>query len=401
MWKRVFLIITVIVVLLTQSFSVFASPVYKSGVRYAVPDFMEQVATPVVSPAGGEFAGSVTVTITCDTWGADIYYTTDEEEYPSILTTKYKGKFDITETTTLKVVAVKNGMAQSDIVTYKFIKKKLIDLPGVILCVFKFESNGGTEIEPIKFVLGEDTRAPKEPELKDYKFAGWYTDPDFSSEYKFGEAADNSYTLYAKWEPIVYCSVEYNSNGGSEVESQKYVYGEKALAPAPPVREDYEFVGWYTDEGLENKYWFSNKLTSDLVLYAKWKAIDYTKHQIVFTIDEKQAIVFGKNVTNDVAPVIINSRTMLPARFVAENLGATVLWDEVHQKVTVTKDKIEIIITIGTQTALVNGEETVLDSPAFIENDRTYTPVRFIAEKLGAKVFWDEETRQVTVRKAE
>lgn len=49
--------------------------------------------------------------------------------------------------------------------------------------------------------------------------------------------------------------------------------------------------------------------------------------------------------------------------------------------------------------AYVNGEEVILDSPAFIENDRTYTPVRFIAETLGVTVDWDEATQQVIITK--
>lgn len=47
----------------------------------------------------------------------------------------------------------------------------------------------------------------------------------------------------------------------------------------------------------------------------------------------------------------------------------------------------------------MNNEEVTLDSPAFIENDRTYTPLRFIAEKLGADVDWNGETQEVTITK--
>ena len=88
---------------------------------------------------------------------------------------------------------------------------------------------------------------------------------------------------------------------------------------------------------------------------------------------------------------------MLPARFVAENLGAKVEWDDVNRKVIIKKENIEIIITIDSQTALVNGAAIILDSPAFIENDRTYTPLRFIAEKLGAAVEWKPETQEVII----
>lgn len=120
---------------------------------------------------------------------------------------------------------------------------------------------------------------------------------------------------------------------------------------------------------------------------------------MILTIEEEDAHVFGDEKTNDVAPKIVNDRTMLPARFVAENLGAEVAWDEAARKVTITKDDVVIEITIDAEIALVNGKEVKLDSPAFIENDRTYTPIRFISENLGAKVFWNGETQKVTIVK--
>ena len=123
------------------------------------------------------------------------------------------------------------------------------------------------------------------------------------------------------------------------------------------------------------------------------------QEQIILTIGKKEALVFGETKINDVAPIIRNDRTMLPARFVAENLGADVKWDNDTRKVTITKDDITIIITIDSQTAFANGTAIVLDSPAFIENDRTYTPLRFIAEKLGADVEWDGETQEITITK--
>ena len=124
-----------------------------------------------------------------------------------------------------------------------------------------------------------------------------------------------------------------------------------------------------------------------------------SKAKIILTIGKKEALVFGETKINDVAPVIRNDLTMLPARFVAENLDADVKWDNAARKVTITKDDTIIILAIDSQTAVVNGASIVLNSPAFIENDRTYTPLRFIAEKLGASVEWNEETQEVIITK--
>lgn len=122
-------------------------------------------------------------------------------------------------------------------------------------------------------------------------------------------------------------------------------------------------------------------------------------NEIAMMIGKKIMNVFGETRSNDVAPIVKNDRTMLPARFVAESLGARVAWDGVNHKVTITKDDTVIVLTIGSDEALVNGETIILDSPAFVENDRTYTPIRFIAEKLGAAVDWNQDTKEVIITK--
>ena len=99
---------------------------------------------------------------------------------------------------------------------------------------------------------------------------------------------------------------------------------------------------------------------------------------------------------------------MLPIRFVAENLGAKVYWDEYLQRVSIKSRKTDISVEIGKKTAEVTEkiavynqktEDVELDSPAFVENDRTYLPLRFVAEKLGADVQWDDATQTITITK--
>lgn len=121
------------------------------------------------------------------------------------------------------------------------------------------------------------------------------------------------------------------------------------------------------------------------------------KDCITLTIGKADVNVFGETKANDVAPIIRNDRTMLPARIVAEALGAEVAWDGEARKVTITKGDVTIVITIDADKALVNGEEVALDSHAFIEKDRTYLPMRFLGEKLGAEVTWNGATQEVYI----
>ena len=121
------------------------------------------------------------------------------------------------------------------------------------------------------------------------------------------------------------------------------------------------------------------------------------KVEIKMTIGESIGYVNGEAKELDAAPIIKDNRTMLPVHFVAENLGATVEWDGENSTATLTTDEAEIKITIGAPEAYVNGEPVALDAPAFIENSRTYLPVRFVAENLGATVEWDGETSTATI----
>ena len=88
----------------------------------------------------------------------------------------------------------------------------------------------------------------------------------------------------------------------------------------------------------------------------------------------------------DAAPLIRFDRTMLPVRFIAEKLGAKVAWNGTTSTVTVTAADTVIEIVIGARTARVNGSAVTLDAPAFIEQSRTYLPVRFVAEKYKNSV---------------
>ena len=218
-------------------------------------------------------------------------------------------------------------------------------------------------------------------------------------------------------------TVSFNTNGGNKITSQTVAKDNSVKEPTAPIKENFEFAGWYTDKELTTKYNFTEKVTKSFTLYAKWTEQKQenggsedvvnnnsgnekkeSSNTIVLTIDEHDALVYGTTKTNDVAPKVVNDRTMLPARFVAENLGATVEWDGEKQLVTITgknekQEDVTILITIGSDYAKVNGEEVKLDSPAFVENDRTYTPIRFISENLGATVKWNETEQTVTIQR--
>ncbi len=192
-------------------------------------------------------------------------------------------------------------------------------------------------------------------------------------------------------------TIKFNTNGGNTIKNVSVESGSKLNEPAVPEKEGFIFEGWYTDKELNTKYDFDKKVTKAFTLYAKWT--EKPEVEILLTIGKADALVNGETVTNDVVPIIVNDRTMLPIRFIAEALGAKVEWFEETETVKITLEDIEISLVIGDSFATVNGEKVELDSPSFIENDRTYLPIRFVAENLGAKVEWNEELQLVTITK--
>ena len=190
-------------------------------------------------------------------------------------------------------------------------------------------------------------------------------------------------------------TAQFDTNGGSAVDKVKTDKNGKIERPADPTKEGYSFVGWYSDSKLTKPFDFSAELTANSTLYAKWKE----NNEIILTIGSRKISVFGREIKNDVAPKIVNDRTMLPIRIVAESLGGTVTWNGELQRVTIQKGADVILITIGADTAYVNGTAVKLDAAAFVENGRTYLPLRFVSETLGAQVAWKEAEKTVTITK--
>lgn len=103
------------------------------------------------------------------------------------------------------------------------------------------------------------------------------------------------------------------------------------------------------------------------------------------------------NFKFDVPPVIKQGRTLIPVRAITEGLGAEVQWDGTNQTVTVTKNGVEIIFDLKTGAVTVDGEAKTIDVPAGLINNRTMVPLRFIAETLNLKVGYDSETGVIDI----
>ena len=112
---------------------------------------------------------------------------------------------------------------------------------------------------------------------------------------------------------------------------------------------------------------------------------------IILQIGSTAVLVDDQAIINDVAPVIRNDRTLVPIRVITEALGGQVAWNEAAKEVTLTVNGKEIKMTIG------KALEKYGVAPVII-GGRTFVPVRFVADELGAVTTWDDATKTVTIQ---
>ncbi|MCC8170017.1 MAG: copper amine oxidase N-terminal domain-containing protein [Oscillospiraceae bacterium] len=124
--------------------------------------------------------------------------------------------------------------------------------------------------------------------------------------------------------------------------------------------------------------------------------------QLSAPVTEVTVTVNGEEISfKDQDPVIIDGRTLVPARGVFEALGAEVEWIGESQKVIVSTEDTMVTLTLDSKEYYVNGDVKYLDVPASLINDRTMVPVRAISESLGCNVEWDGNSNTVIITTAE
>lgn len=144
----------------------------------------------------------------------------------------------------------------------------------------KFDSKGGTAVSTQNVTTGSKLKVPIPPVKLGYRFDGWYKESSCVNKWDFdSDSVTSDITLYAKWifEKFV---VAFNSQGGSDVDSQFVDSSAFVMEPIEPTRAGYTFEGWFKEAECLNKWDFSNStVTSNVILYAKWK-INY--HRVIF-----------------------------------------------------------------------------------------------------------------------
>ena len=130
-----------------------------------------------------------------------------------------------------------------------------------------------------------------------------------------------------------------------------------------------------------------------LYVYGKYEVL---KYENVLPKDNIKVLFNNEYLSYETPARVINDRTMIPFRYTLEKMGAKVEWIDETKEILVNGG--EIRLQIGSDKAYVNGEEYTLDTPPFIENDKTLIPIRFVAEKLGCSVDWVQESQTAVIK---
>jgi Copper amine oxidase N-terminal domain len=144
------------------------------------------------------------------------------------------------------------------------------------------------------------------------------------------------------------------------------------MTPAPAVK---------AQSTTDSSQWFDN--------------LDYQKSA------ELRVVLDGKQLVFDVNPQVVNSRTLVPMRAIFEAFGLTVSWDENTNTVKGTSADTTILFTIGSNKAMVNDQERVLDVPASVIDNRTMIPLRFLSENMGYNVVWIGSSNLILISKSD
>lgn len=157
---------------------------------------------------------------------------------------------------------------------------------------------------------------PTDPEKEGYVFDAWYKESTFDNKWDFENdivAADTK--LYAKFLPeaeVTKYTVIFKSDENTVINTVTVKEGNSVGEPKNPVKDGYQFDGWYTDVNCTDKYDFNTVVSADLTLYAKWLA----KYTVSFDTDGGSTVETQTVVTGDKATIPTSTPTKKGYNFV-------------------------------------------------------------------------------------
>ena len=252
-------------------------------------------------------------------------------------------------------------------------------------------------------VVGTGTTRITASVTENKNFVAGTTEFDLTVKKKSSSSSDTAAPTYG-------VSTSKTENGKLTMSPEKAEAGEKVTIKATPdsgyqldkvTVKDKDNSNVKLTKVNDNEYTFTmpkGKVSVDATFVQKDAADDNSAAEkskvIKLQIGSRIVNVDNEAVIYDAAPVIRNDRTLVPIRIVTETLGGKVDWNGVTKEVTLNIDGKEIKMTVGKTLEKYGVAPVIIDG-------RTFVPVRFVADELGATVAWDDATKTVTITKIE
>lgn len=137
---------------------------------------------------------------------------------------------------------------------------------------------------------------------------------------------------------------------------------------------------------------------ADALTKFKQERQNYLLYGPFYAVGDTTILVNGKPIYFDVAPYLDkNNRLMVPFRAIAEAIGAGVDWLPETQQVSMARQGQALLLTLNSKEAYVNGKPVLMDTTPILKNSRTLVPLRFVGEFLNADVHWDNTEKTAYV----
>lgn len=145
-----------------------------------------------------------------------------------------------------------------------------------------FDTGDGNYIATLEIEEGEKASEPEVPKRDGYEFVGWMLNDEL---YDFSKEVEGDITLKAEWKELdptyTYYNVTFAANGGTAFPRQVLVEGSLATDPGVPVRDGYNFKGWYYNG---EPFDFNTPITQDITLSAEWEEVPVNPEDQTYTV---------------------------------------------------------------------------------------------------------------------
>jgi len=202
---------------------------------------------------------------------------------------------------------------------------------------------------------------------------------------------------------------EYNDTYGYTL-AKGFVLGNKLLDDFMESYDNEIEVTGNDFDPVTAIYEYYDELLSGVDIEMVDPQIETPAKDVILRLEDLYTMINGERVKIDLysnlAPQLVNGTTMVPFRFVGETFGAEVAWidpDSTYPAgaVTYTTEQISLIMPIGANMAIYNGNPEPLPEPAQLIGGKTFVPVRFVSQILGLHVEYDSATTTIMISTGE